>query len=174
MAHGILQAAKSKKPGTLIALWLIALATIGGFAVYLMDEKSVPRSLGLPYLIGGALALLISSAAITKFWREGDGWKVIVAQFAGAAALSVCLLSFAGKLSNYEDASAMFRALKPHLTPDSKVIQTSSFQPTAIFYMARPIYFVNFNNTSGLEEKALSASPFFPEIRQTTRYWSQP
>ena len=166
MAHGILQAVKSKKPGTLIALWLIALITIGGFAMYLLDEKSVPRSLGVPYLIGGALSLLVSSAAITKFWRAGDGWKVIVAQFAGAGALSVCLLSFAGQLSNYEDASAMFRALKPHLTPDSKIIQTSSFQPTAIFYTARPIYFVNFNNTSGLEEKALNASPFFPEMNK--------
>ncbi len=164
LAHGILQSVKSIRKPVLIALWLIVLGAIGGLAAFLLDGKTLPRHEGALFVLAISTILIVSSLAITRFWQRDEIWKVITAQFAGAATLSVCLFVFAGKLTFYEDASAMFRALAPHLTSDSKVIQTSSFQPTAIFYLARPVYFVNFNNTSGLEENALKASPLFPKV----------
>ena len=165
LAHGILQSAKHVRKPTLIILWLTIIGAIIGAAIFLSDEKTLPRVDGLFFTALIAVILLSSAAAVTRFWRQEEMWKVITAQFAGAMALSLCLFAFAGRLTYYEDASAMFRAMAPYMTKESKLIQTTAFQPTAIFYLARPVYFVNFVNTSGLEEKALKASPLFPEIK---------
>jgi 4-amino-4-deoxy-L-arabinose transferase-like glycosyltransferase len=164
LSHGILQEVKNRDIAIPVMLWLIVIASGAGLAYYFLNEKSVPREVGLPYAVAILGTLIVMALSITRFWSSGAAWKVVVTQFAGIMVLYMFMLSFAGKLTLYEDSSSLFRALKPHLKPGSMIIQAGSFEPTAIFYTRQPIYFLNFVNKSSLDQDDVKRSPYFIEL----------
>lgn len=164
LSHGILQEVKKHHQAIPILLWFITIVSSASLSYYLLNERTVPREIGLPYTLAILVTLIVTAFKVTRFWALGSFWKVLVTQFTGAIILYTLLLSFAGKLSFYEDSSSLFRAVQPHLQPDSMIIQAGSFQPTAIFYTRQPIYFLNFVNKSSLDPKDVERSPYFIEI----------
>jgi len=77
------------------------------------------------------------------------------------------LLSFAGQAAKFSDPSAMIAQLQTHLEPKQKLVQMM-FQPTSIFYTARPVVTVGFRNASGLSDQEIRRSPLFllPEVEE--------
>jgi hypothetical protein len=55
----------------------------------------------------------------------------------------------------------MVRTLAGHMKPDDRMVMMREFQPTSIFYTRRPVYIVDFKNTSGLDAAAMKASKYF-------------
>lgn len=174
LAHGILRGVDKTK----VAVPAIVAVTniVGAIAVmvFLTDNGTIDRHAAMPYAIVSATVLLVAGAMTLKAWTTGDAWRVLVTQFIGAVALYACILALASKVAMYEDSSTMLRALQPYLRPGEKIIETSSFQPTAIFYLRRPLQFINFTNTSGLDEKALAASPLFIELSPSAKLTEDP
>ncbi len=170
-ADGILRAApltRRRVTGALVALYIIAaIATI----ISLTDNNTLPRAVGLPYALCCALILLGGTVFIVRFWKAEQLWKTAVTQFCMAALLYVCVLALAGRAAYYEDSTRMFIALRPQLQADDIVAQVSSFSPTQIFYLQRPVMLPNFNNTSGLNAVALAKSPFFPRNQSHDLTW---
>ncbi len=95
-------------------------------------------------------------------WRNCGVWRVVGAQVVTFSALYFSLLSLAGRIALYEDASPMFMALRPHLRSDDRFVQYQMApQFTSVFYLGRPTEFMNFLNNSGLDNKAITASRLF-------------
>jgi 4-amino-4-deoxy-L-arabinose transferase-like glycosyltransferase len=137
----------------------LLLSAVCGY--YLLSNRSLPRSEGLPFALGlivvgvlGAAALLLSSRARSvraAFWTQW-GWAV---------AMHLLLLPIAGRVAIYEDGSGVLRALSRHLEPDDRLVLFQAFQPAGIFYAGRPVDLVDFRNNSGLDEEAIKRSPHF-------------
>ncbi|HVF85490.1 MAG TPA: glycosyltransferase family 39 protein [Abditibacteriaceae bacterium] len=127
----------------------------------------VTSDIGAPYL---AMVVVVLAAGSWWVWREWQGAgtsRPVFAHFATWCALFAVLLSFAGQAARFEDSSGMIARLKPHLEPEQKLIQTM-FQPTSIFYTARPVVTIGFRNSSGLSNEEIRRSPLFwlsePEV----------
>jgi len=134
--------------------------------IVLTRGKSVPRDVGLPWAVGGAAVLLFSAALCLWAWRGATPAtlvrRVAGTQLVAAALLFLFLIGLAGRISPYEDTSHMIQALRPHLREGDLFVEFKTFQPTAIYYLARPITVIDFVNTSGLDEQEFSKSQWFP------------
>ncbi|HEX8551100.1 MAG TPA: glycosyltransferase family 39 protein [Abditibacteriaceae bacterium] len=130
---------------TLFSLILGVAAT-----VYLTNDNTLPRAEGLPYAIAMTAILLVGALGAWLF--RGDRWKIFGTQALTAIVLLCTLLSLAGRVTFYEDASPILRALAPQLQPDDRVVLYRTFQPSAIFYTKRTIPIYEFRNNSGLDE----------------------
>ena len=64
----------------------------------------------------------------------------------------------------------MVRNLAPHLRPGDRVASYRAFVPTAIPYIKRPLYFFHFDNSSGLREADVEASPFLLGAAKQLRF----
>jgi hypothetical protein len=123
-----------------------------------MAEKMMPVAEIAPYVWAlSTVATIIAALLLTAFSHRAA--PVVTG---GAIALFGVLLAAAGHASPYEDSSSLFIALKPHLKPGDDFVQFKSFDPTAIFYLSRPVRFVDVENRSGWDEKAFQSSPLFP------------
>ncbi|HEX8235894.1 MAG TPA: glycosyltransferase family 39 protein [Abditibacteriaceae bacterium] len=134
----------------------------------LTSGKSLPSEAGSHYamLLGGIL--LVGTGLLAWAWRSRDALRVSLVQVATMAALILCGLPLAGQIAKYEDSSALMKALAPRLETDDVIVQ-STFQPSAMFYAARPITVARYKNTSGLDEAALQRSPLFPNVNANRR-----
>ena len=146
---------------TLLVTLALNLIVIVAMAVFLLNDKTLPRATALPFVIALSLVLIAGSLAFLWFWRGKDAWRLSCTQAATAAALYVIFLGLVGRAAPYEDISPMMQALRPHLHPGDRLIEYRAFQPTAIFYLARPITVINYPNSSGLDESELRSSMFF-------------
>ncbi len=163
-AHGMSQIGAQKK-------WLVVVTTVvlgitycslaAGATVYLTNDKTLPKEVGWPFAAVIIPIAMIGFGAVAFFWLRREGRKALLIQFAVASMLLTVLLILAGRIAIYEDASPMLRALSRQTRPGETVLQVDVFQPSAIFYLRRPIQILNFNNTSWLDAKAIARSPWF-------------
>jgi 4-amino-4-deoxy-L-arabinose transferase-like glycosyltransferase len=145
---------------TAALLLLIAIAVpIAFLKRHGMAEKMMPVNEIAPYVWALAAVTAITAALLLTVFSR----RIARVLTSGAIAIFVVLLSAAGQVSRYEDASSLFIALKPHLKPDDKFVQFKSFDPTAIFYLNRPVQVFNVENRSGWAEQAFQTSPQFPQ-----------
>ncbi|MDQ3814874.1 MAG: hypothetical protein M3347_13100, partial [Armatimonadota bacterium] len=151
--------------GTLV---LLASAAFLGALIFLKDDKLLPRAEVYPSVLLFLLILPGAKQAMKWAWRSGDGWRIGLTQSAAAMATLILLFNVAGKVALYKDSSSMVQALRPHLQSGDRFIEADIFQPTAIFYLARPVFVLNFKNTSGLDEEALARSPYFASADSKT------
>jgi len=147
---------------TPIAVLVLNAVLLVASVIFLLNDKTLPRTVAMPFVIAFFVVLVAGSIALICFWRARQVWRLVCAQAATAAALYLILLSLAGRTAPYEDISPMMQALRPYLRPGDRVIENRTFQPTAIFYLARPIMVINYPNTSGLDEA---------ELRSSMLYW---
>lgn len=129
---------------------LLNVIVAGAAGWYLTNDKTLPAAAGLPYAIAIAVVLL-GTVVMLWIWRE-DRWRLFCAQSVGAAFFLILFLGLAGRIAPYEDASPMLMALVPHVEPEDTVVEYRTFQPSAIFYLQRPVPVLEFNNNSGLDE----------------------
>lgn len=123
----------------------------------LLGNKVTPTSEIIPYVWAFALVSLVSAVLLMRKYSCGPA-PVIVG---GATAIFAILLTAAGTVARYEDSSAMLIALKSKLKPGDVVVQFKSFDPTAIFYLNRPLQFINVENRSGWDDETFDNSPLF-------------
>ena len=121
----------------------------------------VTSEIGAPYFAMFAVVLAAGSWWMWREWQRAGAFRPVFAHFAMWCVLFAVLLSFAGQAAKFEDPSAMIAQLQPHLKPQQKLVQTM-FQPTSIFYTARPVVTIGFRNASGLSDQEIRRSPFFP------------
>ena len=126
----------------------------------LLDNHIIPRSVGEPWTIILVGLIIVFTAALLWATRR-DGRTVLAVESVGAISIVVALLSLAGTISRYEDASFIIRNLTPLLQPDDRIASYRAFIPTAIPYVKRPISFFHFDNSSGLNDADVEASPFY-------------
>lgn len=166
--------APEPSPGAWMAALILALlvqvALVLAASVSLLNDKIVPRSEGLPLALALGVAQAVGSVGITRALvdcarrgsRRGASSGVVFGWvWAGAALLHLVLLAGANRIAPYEDSSSVMREISPLLRPDDRVAMLH-FQPSTLFYVARPVFIVDFANTSGLEDKAIAASKYFP------------
>ncbi|HVF10870.1 MAG TPA: glycosyltransferase family 39 protein [Abditibacteriaceae bacterium] len=146
---------------TLAVSWALNLLLIVAVIVFLLADKILPHSTAMPFVIALGGILAVGSLALFWCWRRREAWPLTCTQAVTALALYFVLLGLAGRAAPYEDISPMMQALRPHLHPRDRVIEYKAFQPTAIFYLARPITVIDYPNTSGLDENELRSSPFY-------------
>lgn len=138
------------------------LALAIGAARYLTSGKTLPLAEGQSFAWGCGVILAAGSALAALAWHRRDIWRIVRAQMLTFSALYLSLLSLAGRIALYEDASPMFIALRPHLRPDDRFVQYQMApQFTSVFYLGRPTEFMNFLNNSGLDNEAITASKLF-------------
>jgi len=155
-----------RRPGS---MWWPAIALSVGFnitlavatLVYLTNEKTLPRSEALPYALALGVVMMVVSTLLWLAARRGDVRRVFGVQWATAMLFHALLLPLAGHIGRYEDVSAMLRAMKPLMREDDLFVMYHSFQPTAMFYLQRPIPIVDFFNSSGLDEATIARSKYF-------------
>jgi 4-amino-4-deoxy-L-arabinose transferase-like glycosyltransferase len=145
---------------TLAVASVLSIVLAAGAALYLTNEKTLPASIGQRYGLATVFILLATTAALWKW--QGDRWKLFGVQSIGAGALLLLLLSLAGRVAPYEDASPMVQTLVPHMKPDDVLLEYRMFQPTAIFYTARAVPVYEFVNNSGLDEQHPNYVRMFP------------
>jgi 4-amino-4-deoxy-L-arabinose transferase-like glycosyltransferase len=153
---------------------LLNCALLIGATIYLWNDKTIPRSEATPYVATIAVVLIGGSVALVLAWLTQNRWRIFVSQSITAVAMLLTLLHLAGHISFYEDASEMFTALKPHLRPEDKVVEYRTFQPTAIFYLQRPIPIYNFRNNSGLDETDASFKQIYRTEAAFKEVWTWP
>jgi 4-amino-4-deoxy-L-arabinose transferase-like glycosyltransferase len=142
-----------------------------GALIALRRVHAVSQSEGAFYGALIAVVLLVGTVFLALSWRRADTWRVGLVQTGTAVLLAAAVLQLASAVNKYEDSSSLTKLLASHLRPGDIVMQ-SAFQPTQIFYAARPISQAYFVNSSGLDEDALRASPHFlqlvpPEIERS-------
>ena len=138
----------------------------------LLDDHIIPRATGEPWTWVLVALLLAFCAALTwSLWRNGRA--ILAIQSAGAVAIIAALLSLAGTVADYEDASAMMRNLAPILKPGDRIASYRAFVPSAIPYVKRPLYLFQFDNSSGLSDAEIQRSPFYSTGRdnEDLRRW---
>ena len=130
----------------------------------LLDDHIVPRAVGVPWtwILFGLLAVF--SAALLWSLRR-NARAVLAVQSAGAAAIVVALLGLAGTIARYEDISFIVSQIAPQLQPNDRIASHRAFVPSAISYVKRPIYFFQFDNSSGLNDAEISVSPFYSTLK---------
>jgi 4-amino-4-deoxy-L-arabinose transferase-like glycosyltransferase len=147
----------------IVAIWLLALCELQPKVL----DRIMPRSEALPFLFAGCGVLALGSVAMWLACRARATHefvqRVAIAQVVTMAFFLLLVVPFAGRVSLYEDPSAMLRALRPHLKTSDEFLEFKSFVPTAMFYLQRPIVIVDVENRSGLAQKAFDASPYFPQ-----------
>ena len=137
---------------------------------FLLSDRIVPRAEGLPLGVALGVAQAVGAVGLvralaSRFRGRGAlsgvvfGWT-----WAGSMLLHAVLLFGASRVAGYEDSGAVMRELSPYLRPSDRVAMLQ-FQPSTIFYSARPVFIVDFNNTSGLNQKAIDASKYFPRFK---------
>jgi hypothetical protein len=122
-----------------------------------MGDRVMPRHAALPWVIGLVLIGLSSLALPRLARRESFPWATL----GGATVLFLWLSVFAGRVALYEDASGPLAALAPGIGPNDRIVLWDAFQPTAMFYVRRPVEVVKFNNNSGLDDNEWQHSPLF-------------
>ena len=138
----------------------------------LLDDHIIPRATGEPWtFVLVSLLLLFSTALLWSLWRGGRAITAI--QSLGAIAIIGTMLSLAGTINDYEDSSAMMRNLAPILKSGDRVASYRGFMPSAIFYVKRPLYFFQFDNSSGLDDAEVARSPYYSMARdnEDLRRW---
>ena len=126
----------------------------------LLDDHIIPRSVGEPWTWALITLLIIFSVALLWSLRR-DGRTLIIIESLGACAVIGTLLGLAGTISRYEDATTIVRNLAPLLKPDDRIASYRAFVPGAIPYTKRPLYFFQFDNSSGLNDAEVAQSPFY-------------
>ena len=126
----------------------------------LLDDHIIPRAIGAPWTLVLVALLLIFSVALLWSLRR-NGRAVLAIESAGAIAIIGTMLGLAGMIAHYEDASAMMRNLAPLLKPDDRIASYRAFVPGAIPAVKRPLYFFQFDNSSGLNDAEVERSPFY-------------
>jgi hypothetical protein len=124
----------------------------------LLINKVMPRAEGLPWVF--AIAVLVLGGGY-MVWRRGDPANTPLRVASLAGVLNVAILGLAGHVALYEDASSLLRAAKPHLATGDRVVSWHTFQPSLPFYLQRPIEVFQVVDNAGLDEAAMSRSPFF-------------
>ena len=145
--------------GVLTLLFNVTLSI--GAGISLLNEELMPQGAGALYLGLIVAILFFNLLAVAATLSFGNRRTLAVVQGLSAAALFLVLTRVANTISKHEDASAMMRALKPHLKKGDRLVQYKTFEPAAIFYLRQPITFIGYENKSGLDEKAFSKSPYF-------------
>lgn len=138
----------------------------------LLDEHIIPRTVGEPWT--WALVALLALFSMALLWSlRRDGRIVTAIESLGACAIIGALLGLAGTISRYEDATAMVRNLAPILKPGDRIASYRAFIPSAIPYTKRPLYFFQFDNSSGLNDAEVAQSPFYstPQDDIDFRVW---
>lgn len=120
----------------------------------------VTREIGVPYLVTIVVVLVAGSWWVWREWQRAGVLRLVVAHFATWSMVFAVLLSFAGQAAKFSDPSAMIAQLQTHLEPKQKLVQMM-FQPTSIFYTARPVVTIGFRNASGLSDQEIHRSPLF-------------
>ena len=138
----------------------------------LLDDHIIPRAIGEPWTVALVALLLLFTVALLWSLRRG-GRTVLAVESCGAIAIIGTLLGLAGTISYYEDASGMVRNLAPILKPNDRIASYRAFVPGAIPYFKRPIYFFQFDNSSGLKDAEVARSPFYstPQNNDDFRRW---
>lgn len=126
----------------------------------LLDDHIIPRTVGEPWTWALVAILLVFSVALLWSLRR-DGRTVLAIESIGAIAIIGMLLSLVSTISYYEDATAMVRNLAPILKPDDRVASYRAFVPGVILTIKRPLYFFQFDNSSGLNNAEVERSPFY-------------
>lgn len=142
----------------------------------LLDDHIIPRATGAPWTVVLVALLLIFSAALLWSLRR-DGRTVLAVEGAGAIAIIGMLLGLASTIAHYEDASSIMRNLAPILKPGDRVASYRAFVPSAIPYLKRPLYFFQFDNSSGLKNAEVERSPYYSMPRDNEdfrRFLRQP
>ena len=145
-----------------VTVALLNVLLLAGCAYGALSGTVLPQNAGAPYLLAIAVVLLGGTFWLWREWPQNAA-RAVFAHFATSGALFVALLAFAGKVALYADSSTMIAQLAPHLTRDEKLVQMT-FQPTSIFYTARPIVVIGFDNSSGLSDDELRHSSLFPTL----------
>jgi 4-amino-4-deoxy-L-arabinose transferase-like glycosyltransferase len=105
-------------------------------------------------LFAGALAMLIRG----RFPRAQILTQGLV------ALLFVFIFPFCvGAVAPYEDISHVVQRLSPLLSPNTKLVQFDTFQPTLIYYTHRPVTVIHQENTSGYNAREYQQSSLFLE-----------
>ena len=126
----------------------------------LLDDHIIPRATGEPWTWVLVALLLVFSVALGWSLRRG-GRAIVAVEAGGAIAIIGTLLSLAGTISHYEDATTITRNLAPILKPDDRIASYRAFVPGIIPAIKRPLYIFRFNNSSGLNDADVAASPFY-------------
>ena len=140
---------------------LIAACVYLSFDSKRLLDRVLTRETATPFLLFIAAILAVATFVAWRFWCAQKIGRAMMAHFVGAGLFFLVFLSLVGRVAQYEDSSAMVKTLAPRLAPGQKLVQIS-FQPTAIFYFARPQTFIGFRNTSGLRDDDLRRSELFP------------
>jgi 4-amino-4-deoxy-L-arabinose transferase-like glycosyltransferase len=170
-----------------LALWIsliLQAVLVAGASFFLLSDKILPRAEGVPIVAGAAVAQAVSVvgiiAALSKslsilgskrppapenFNRGGETLRVFGWTWAGSLLLHLVLLFGASRVALYEDSGSPMRALSAYMRPQDRVVSLQEFQPSAIFYAARPVFLVDFSNTSGLDDASIKASKYFPAYK---------
>lgn len=130
-------------------------------------DKILPRAEVLPFLFIGCGVLALGTCAVWLASRSREPHQLVrrmaVTQAATASLFFLIVVTFATRISLYEDPSAMLRALRPYLKPSDEFLEFKSFMPTAMFYLQRPVVVIDVENRSGLAPEIFDASPNFPQ-----------
>lgn len=138
----------------------------------LLDDHIIPRAIGEPWTWALVTMLVIFSAALLWSLRR-DGRTLIAIESLGACAIIGTMLALAGTISRYEDATAMVNNLAPMLKSGDRIASYRAFVPGVIPATKRPLYFFHFDNSSGLNDAEVAASPFYstPDDDADFREW---
>ena len=126
----------------------------------LLDDHIIPRTIGEPWTWALVGLLTIFCGAIIWAARR-DGRAMLAVQSAGTCAIVVTILSLAGTIANYENSGVMARNLATLLQPGDRVASYRAFVPATIPYIKRPMHFFEFDNSSGLNDADVAASPYY-------------
>ena len=139
----------------------------------LLDDKIVPREVGAPWTWILLAVVALGSVLLLLAARRPSGKSLLLAQGTTGLAFLGVLTLLAGKIAQYEDGSALLRAVQPQLKSDDRVAGYLSFLPTSMVYTQRPTTFFGFRNTSGLDESELKTSPYFRRPDQFEAYLNE-
>ena len=141
-----------------------------------LNDHIIPRPIGEPWTWVFVALLLIFSAALGWSLRR-NARAILAVEGCGAIAIIGVLLALAGTISNYEDVTATMHNLAPILKPSDRVASYRAFVPGAIPEIKRPLYFFQFDNSSGLKDSDVASSPFYSTAKNNDdfhRWLAQP
>jgi 4-amino-4-deoxy-L-arabinose transferase-like glycosyltransferase len=144
--------------GTTVALLLFMSVLL---SAYLLTNKTVPRSEGLLMMVPLLMILLGGAGALAWAARRRQGSHVVAAVWGCSMLLHVYLLPSSGYIGKYEDSSALTQSIAPYVKPEDRFVLYRTFQPTAMFYLQRPVEIVDFENNSGLDDAVIARSKYF-------------
>ena len=122
-----------------------------------------------PSLMHRALILplicLVAMTLLTWWGRTGAGVPTApLGMGLTAAFLTMGLVSATSRLAPYHEPGALLVAAE-RFAPVAPVVCYRTFLPSTIFYSRQPATFLDFLNTSGLEERQVAQSPWFRPSR---------